>query len=118
LPFLVSSSDFNAFESTNTVTPFGAAAPFLLTNADVNGNFSHNFFASTGGMNPVDLFNGNPAQPLTLAFSGQLTPGGVVPEPSSLALAVLGLLGLPLAWVIGLSNFRASKNPGRTYAEE
>jgi PEP-CTERM motif len=94
LPFLVSSTDFNAAELTNSVTPFGAAAPFLLTNADVNGNFSHNFFASTGGMNPVDLFNGNPAQPLTLAFSGQLTPGGVVPEPSSLALAVLGLLGL------------------------
>jgi hypothetical protein len=43
LPFLVSSTDFNAFESGNTVTPFGAAAPFLLTNADVNGNFSHNF---------------------------------------------------------------------------
>ena len=94
LPFLVSSNDFNASEVTNTVTPFGAAAPFLLTNADVNGNFSHNFFASTGGMNPVDLFNGNPGQPLTLAFSGRLTPGGVVPEPGSLSLLGLALAGL------------------------
>ncbi|MGH8696194.1 MAG: PEP-CTERM sorting domain-containing protein [Burkholderiales bacterium] len=95
LPFLVSSTDFQAAEIGNTVTTFGAGLG--LANADVNGNFSHNYFASTGGMNPVDLFNGIPERPLTLAFSGQITPGGVVPEPSSLLLAALALLALTFA---------------------
>ena len=97
LPFLVSSTDFQAAEINNTVTAFGAGAPFLLTNADVNGNFSHNFFAATGGMAPVDLFNGDPSRPLTLAFSGQLSTGGVLPEPSVLALLALALALLVLA---------------------
>lgn len=97
LPFLVSSTDFQAAETNNTVTAFGAGAPFLLTNADVNGNFSHNFFAATGGMAPVDLFNGDPSRPLTLAFSGRLSTGGVLPEPSALVLLVLALALLVLA---------------------
>jgi hypothetical protein len=97
LPFLVSSTDFQAAETNNTVTAFGAGAPFLLTNADVNGNFSHNFFAATGGMTAVDLFNGDLSRPLTLAFSGQLSTGGVLPEPSVLALLALALALLVLA---------------------
>ena len=93
LPFLVSSTDFQATEVGNTVTAFGASLG--LVNGDVNGNFSHNYFASTGGMSPVDLFNGNTQQPLTLAFRGSITDVGVVPEPETYALmlAGLGLLG-------------------------
>jgi hypothetical protein len=95
LPFLVSSTSFQSPETANTVTPLGLALG--LTNADVNGNFSHNFFASTGGMTPVDFFNGDPSRPLTLAYTGQIGSGGVVPEPASLALGVVALLGIGLA---------------------
>ena len=90
LPFLVSSTSFQAAETSNTVTPFGVSLG--LVNTDVNGNFSHNYFASTGGMNPVDLFNGNSAQPLTLAFEGRIGPTGVVAEPPVVVLLLTGLL--------------------------
>jgi hypothetical protein len=91
LPFLVSSTDFQTPETSNVVTPFGAGLG--LVNSDVNGNFSHNYFASTGGMNPVDLFNGMADRPLTLAYRGPITPGGV-PEPGTMLLlgAALGVL--------------------------
>ena len=93
LPFLVSSTSFQASETSNQVTAFGAGLG--LTNADVNGNFSHNFFASTGGMNVVDTFNGDPTRPLTLAFDGTITTTGVsVPEPASLALLIMGMIFL------------------------
>lgn len=93
LPFLVSSTDFQSPESANTVTAFGTGLGLLA--ADVNGNFSHNFFASTGGLSAVDLFNGNADIPLTLAFRGQIGVTGVVPEPETyaLVLAALGVLG-------------------------
>ena len=89
LPFLVSSTDFQSSEVANTVTAFGASLG--LANSDVNGNFSHNYFASTGGMSPVDLFNGDPTRPLSLAFQGQIGEGGVVPEPATLTLMLTGL---------------------------
>ena len=92
LPFLVSSSDFQSAETGNTVTAFGASLG--LVNSDVNGNFSHNFFSSTGGMIPVDLFNGDPSIPLSLAFRGLIDTGGVipeVPEPASVTLLLTGL---------------------------
>jgi hypothetical protein len=92
LPFLVSSVDFNVPETGNTVTPFGASLG--LTNSDVNGNFSHNYFAATGGMTHVDLFNGDPARPLTLAFRGTLGPGGVIPEPGTVVLIGIGVAPL------------------------
>ena len=82
LPFLVSSSDFQSAETANTVTPYGASLG--LVNSDVNGNFSHNFFSATGGMEPVDLYNGNPQMPLSLAFRGTIDETGVnVPEHAS-----------------------------------
>jgi hypothetical protein len=89
LPFIVSSTAFDAAETANIVTPFGLALG--LVNSDVNGNFSHNYFSGTGGMIPVDLFNGDPARPLSLAFRGPVTPGGVVPEPASLLLMGVAL---------------------------
>jgi hypothetical protein len=96
LPFLVSSSDFQSPETGNTVTAFGAGLG--LTNFDVNGNFSHNFFSSTGGLSVVDLYNGQADVPLTLAFRGEIGVTGVVPEPETYALMLLGL-GTPGAVV-------------------
>jgi hypothetical protein len=89
LPFLVASTDFQAAELENTVTAFGAGLG--LDDSDVNGNFSHNFFAATGGMHAVDLYNGNVEMPLSLAFRGTIGVGGV-PEPGTLLLVGLGVL--------------------------
>ena len=55
----------------------------------MNGNFSHNYFATTGAMHPVDLFDGESDVPLTLAFRGAL-----VPEPGTALLVGIGLLGI------------------------
>jgi len=83
LPFLVSSVDFSIPESGNTVTAFGAGLG--LTDGDVNGNFSHNYFQPVSGMLAVDLLNGDPNRILSLAFRGTgITPGGVVPEGSTI----------------------------------
>jgi hypothetical protein len=75
LPFVVSSVDLQSAEVGNPVTPFGASLG--LVNSDVNGNFSHNIFSATGGMQQVDLRNGDPAQILSLAFRGPVGPCGV-----------------------------------------
>jgi hypothetical protein len=96
LPFLVTSAALSQFEGNNQLTPFGVSLGLAVT--DINGNFSHNIFTATGGMNVVDTFaNG---QILSLGFRGQITGGGV-PEPGTLAL-----LGFALA---ALAPFRRRK---------
>jgi hypothetical protein len=52
-PIAVAAPSAQQPENGYSVTPFGAALG--LTNADVNGNFSHNVFTTYGGLNPVDL---------------------------------------------------------------
>ena len=89
LPFLVTSAALSQFEGGNLLTPFGASLG--LSVGDINGNFSHNIFTSTGGMNVVDTF-GN-GQILSLGFRGQISTGGV-PEPATLTLLGIGLAGL------------------------
>jgi hypothetical protein len=93
LPFLVSSTAFETFESGNTLTTAGLALG--LTNSDINGNFSHNVFTSTGGMTVVA--NNPNGDILGLDFRGTIGPSGVVPEPGTLALLISGLAGLCFA---------------------
>jgi hypothetical protein len=54
-------------------------------------NFSHNYFSSTGGMPPVDYFNGNMIKPLSLASRSFITPGGVSAPDGGTTVATLGL---------------------------
>jgi hypothetical protein len=90
LPFVVSSTQLNQSEVGNTVTAFGASLG--LTNSDVNGNASHNIFTSTGGLNVVDLDSSGNI--LSLAGRGQVTAGGITPEPGTLLLVGSGLMGV------------------------
>ena len=88
LPFVVSSTNFNVFETGNTLTTFGASLG--LTTNDINGNYSHNIFDDTFGLNIVDqTASGNI---LSLAGRGTVTPGGIntVPAPGAVLLGTLG----------------------------
>ena len=93
LPFVVSSTAFDAAESGNTVTAFGASLGLVAS--DVNGNFSHNIFQGTFGLSAVDVDpQGNV---LSLAGRGTIVDGGVgqvtpVPEPGSLLLVASGVV--------------------------
>jgi hypothetical protein len=89
LPFIVTSVNLDASESGYTVTPYGQSLG--LTANDVNGNFSHNIFTSTGGMNIVDQNAAGAI--LSLATRSQINNGGVVPVPvPAAAWAGLGTL--------------------------
>jgi hypothetical protein len=90
LPFIVSTVPLSQGEAAFTVTPFGASLG--LTTGDVNGNFSHNIFTATGGMNVVDL---DPASNIiTLAYRGQIDATGTVPLPAPIWLLGTALLAL------------------------
>ena len=90
LPFIVSSAQKNQSESGNTLTPFGASLGLLTS--DINGNASHNIFTSTGGLNIVDMDSSGAI--LSLAGRGQVSTGGITPEPGTMILVGTGLLTL------------------------
>lgn len=92
LPFIVTSTNKNQNETGFTVTPYGLGLG--LTDADVNGNASHNIFNGAFGMNIVDI--DAQGQILSLATRSKITGGGVVPEPSTVLLLGCGLLGLSI----------------------
>jgi hypothetical protein len=86
------------------VTAEGAAAPFNLTNGDVNDP-THNSFGLIGGLTALDRDQGN--QATTLAGDVRVGGGGFcgtpetppcpttgVPAPGGIVLVVSGLLGL------------------------
>lgn len=88
LPFVVSSTNLNQSETGFKVTPYGLGLG--LKDSDVNGNFSHNVFDKTFGMQIVDVDAAG--QIMSLATRSPVNPGGVVPEPSTFALMAGGLL--------------------------
>jgi hypothetical protein len=72
LPFVVSAVQKNQVETGITVTPFGASLGFV--DSDVDQAFSHNVFASTGGMNVIDVDQSGAI--VSLAFQGIINSSG------------------------------------------
>jgi hypothetical protein len=90
LPFLVSAAAASQGESGFTLTPAGTALG--LVSSDINGNFSHNIFTSTGGMDVIDRDASE--RIVSLAYSGLVGVSGVVPEPATIVSFGLGFLCL------------------------
>jgi hypothetical protein len=82
LPIVASSAAKNQSEVGNTLTPFGMSLGLLTS--DINGNFSHNIFTTTGGLNVVDMDSSG--EILSLAGRQQV----FIPEPASVALLGVG----------------------------
>jgi hypothetical protein len=88
LPFVIGAVDDTVVEVGNTLTPFGESLGLLTS--DINNNFSHNFFTAAGGMTQVDLLNGDPNRPLSLAFRGLIDVGGVqTPDAGATGLMLM-----------------------------
>jgi hypothetical protein len=90
LPFVVTTAALDQNESGFTVSAFGASLG--LTAADINGNASHNIFVGDAGLHAVDFDAAGHI--MSIAGRAQITPGGVVPEPSTLLMLGVGLVGM------------------------
>jgi|GEM_PF-707572 len=92
LPFVVSAQSLSQSETGNTLTAAGLALG--LTSADINGNFSHNIFLTTGGMDIIDRDAQNGI--LSLAMRGKnLNVSGVGNLPPETGAGPDRLLTLP-----------------------
>jgi len=90
LPFLATSATLNQTEVGNQVTPFGATLG--LTDADVDGNASHNIFTSTGGLNVVDRDSNGEILSLATRETISVTGVSAVPEPPMFQMGGLLLM--------------------------
>ena len=97
LPFLATSAPKPQNEQGYSLSAFGSSLG--LFDSDVNGNFSHNVFTSTGGMTPVD-FDAS-GEPVSLAYRGTIDPQSVPDAASTLTLILLaltGCVGIRISW--------------------
>ena len=96
LPFIVSALPLTQREDGTLLTAAGLAMG--LTTADVNGNWSHNVFLTTGDMQVIDTDASG--QILSLATRGtNITPGGVNNTPPRVQAGADQQITLPLTSV-------------------
>jgi hypothetical protein len=93
LPFVSSSTlNFAEDDPAFAIELTSYARSLGLTLHDVDGNFSHNVFGGTFGMNVIDSVTVDGVRvPLSLATRGRVTREGV-PEPASALLVAVGLV--------------------------
>jgi len=85
VPLSLTSGALEQAETGFKLTSFGVSLG--LSASDINGNASHSFFSSTGGLSPVDFDSAGNV--ISLA-------GAVVPEPSTALLFAVGIVGISL----------------------